>query len=179
MGDGLVAACRHGRNVNRSWRASVSLLSLCAFHYLVPTEPAHAQADTMTVDMGLFGGILQPMLAGIPVTQMAPLAFLQRPARWLEAISNLGATAAGGPNFGYDLCVEAIKPEDREGLDLSRWRIAMNGAEPIRPAGRGRKGTHEPSRQGKFRSEVEPPAAGRQGGRRHACPILDRQTIPR
>ncbi len=83
-------------------------------------------------DMGLFGSILQPMYVGFPVTMMAPLSFLQRPMRWLEAISRLGATASGGPNFAYDLAVDSTRPEEREGLDLAAWRIAMNGAEPIR-----------------------------------------------
>ncbi len=83
-------------------------------------------------DMGLFGAILQPMFTGFPVTMMAPLTFLQRPMRWLEAISRLGATASGGPSFAYDLAVDASRPEERAALDLSRWRIALNGAEPVR-----------------------------------------------
>ena len=84
-------------------------------------------------DMGLFGGILLPMLTGGPVTLMAPLAFLQRPARWIEAISRIGATISGGPNFAYDMSAEAFRPEDVARLDLSRWRVASNGAEPVRP----------------------------------------------
>ena len=83
-------------------------------------------------DMGLFGSILQPMYVGFSATTMAPLAFLQRPMRWLEAISRLGATASGGPNFAYDLVVDSSRPEDRAALDLSAWRIAVSGAEPVR-----------------------------------------------
>lgn len=83
-------------------------------------------------DMGLIGGVLQPIFAGLPVTLMSPLTFLQRPFRWLEAISKTGATISGGPNFAYDLCVRKITPEQRATLDLSRWEVAFSGAEPVR-----------------------------------------------
>ncbi|GAB4192333.1 MAG: hypothetical protein OHK0022_06440 [Roseiflexaceae bacterium] len=83
-------------------------------------------------DMGLIGGIIQPLYAGFPVTLMSPVHFLQRPLRWLEAVSRYGATTSGGPNFAYDLCVQKTTPEQRAALDLSRWRVAFNGAEPIR-----------------------------------------------
>lgn len=83
-------------------------------------------------DMGLIGGILQPLYGGFPVVLMPPVAFLQRPLRWLEAISRYQATTSGGPNFAYDLCVEKTTPEQRATLDLSRWQVAFNGAEPIR-----------------------------------------------
>ena len=62
----------------------------------------------------------------------SPMSFLQRPFRWLEAISRYRATTSGGPNFAYDLCVRKISPEDRETLDLSSWSVAFNGAEPVR-----------------------------------------------
>src|SRR5216684_3331716 len=64
---------------------------------------------------------------------MSPMLFLQRPARWLRAISRYRATTSGGPNFAYDLCVDATTPEEREGLDLSSWTLAFNGAERVRP----------------------------------------------
>ncbi len=83
-------------------------------------------------DMGLIGGILQPLVCGGRCFLMSPAAFLQRPRRWLEAISRYRATTSGGPNFAYDLCVRRIPPEAREGLDLSNWRLAFNGAEPVR-----------------------------------------------
>jgi acyl-CoA synthetase (AMP-forming)/AMP-acid ligase II len=83
-------------------------------------------------DMGLIQGILQPAFSGFPAWLMSPAAFLQRPARWLRAISTLGATISGGPNFAYELCVRRISRAEREGLDLRRWRLAFNGAEPIR-----------------------------------------------
>ncbi len=85
-------------------------------------------------DMGLIGGILQPLYSNIPVTLMAPVSFLQRPLRWLQAISHYRATSSGGPNFAYDLCVRKIAPEQRVGLDLSSWEVAFCGAEPIQAA---------------------------------------------
>ena len=82
-------------------------------------------------DMGLIGGILQPLYGDFPVTLMSPLMFLQNPLRWLKAISREGATTSGGPNFAYDLCVRKFKPEQLTDLDLSTWQVAFNGAEPI------------------------------------------------
>ena len=83
-------------------------------------------------DMGLVGAILQPMYAKFPVNLMAPSTFSQRPIRWLEAMSRYRATTSGAPNFAYDLCAERISEPERASLDLSRWRIAINGAEPVR-----------------------------------------------
>jgi 8-amino-7-oxononanoate synthase len=83
-------------------------------------------------DMGLIGGILQPLYGGFPVTLMSPYAFLQRPMRWLRAISRTRATTSGGPNFAYDLCARRATPEQLAQLDLSSWEVAFCGAEPIR-----------------------------------------------
>ena len=83
-------------------------------------------------DMGLIGGILQPLYVGRPNILMSPMTFLQKPFRWLSAISRFRATTSGGPNFAYDLCVRKITPEQRETLDLSSWELAFNGAEPVR-----------------------------------------------
>jgi acyl-CoA synthetase (AMP-forming)/AMP-acid ligase II len=83
-------------------------------------------------DMGLMGGILHPLYTGFPVTLMPPLAVMQKPLRWLQAISASGATTSGAPNFAYEFCVDRIRPEDRKRLDLSRWEIALNGSEPVR-----------------------------------------------
>src|SRR5689334_16209491 len=83
-------------------------------------------------DMGLIGNVLQPLYAGVPCILMSPVAFLQRPLRWLQAISRYRATTSGGPNFAYELCLRKIRPEDRHGLDLSSWKVAFNGAEPVR-----------------------------------------------
>jgi acyl-CoA synthetase (AMP-forming)/AMP-acid ligase II len=83
-------------------------------------------------DMGLVGGILEGIFAGFPIALMAPVAFLQRPRRWLEAITRTAATISGGPNFAYDLCVDRIPESDRAGLNLSSWQVAFNGSEPVR-----------------------------------------------
>jgi acyl-CoA synthetase (AMP-forming)/AMP-acid ligase II/3-oxoacyl-(acyl-carrier-protein) synthase/acyl carrier protein len=83
-------------------------------------------------DMGLIGGILQPLFVGFPTWLMAPALFLQRPLRWLQAISRLRATHSGGPDFAYDLCTKKISAAQRGDLDLSCWRVAFNGAEPVR-----------------------------------------------
>jgi len=83
-------------------------------------------------DMGLIGGILEPLYGGFPSTLMSPMDFLQRPARWPEAISRYGGTVGGGPNFAFELCLSRMRPEQRTGLDLSRWAVAFNGAEPVR-----------------------------------------------
>jgi 8-amino-7-oxononanoate synthase len=83
-------------------------------------------------DMGLIGGILNPLYCGIPETLMSPVAFLTQPIRWLEAISRFRATASGGPNFAYAWCTMKIDPSQCENLDLSSWEVAFNGAEPVR-----------------------------------------------
>jgi amino acid adenylation domain-containing protein/thioester reductase-like protein len=83
-------------------------------------------------DMGLVGSTLQPLYVGAPLIFMSPLHFIQRPIRWLRAISKYKATHTGGPNFAYDYCVEKIKAQDLEGLDLSSWVVAFNGSEPVR-----------------------------------------------
>ncbi|MFB2973192.1 amino acid adenylation domain-containing protein [Aerosakkonema sp. BLCC-F183] len=83
-------------------------------------------------DMGLIGGILQPLYGGFPCILMSPTSFLQRPYRWLQAISHYRGTTSGGPNFAYELCIEKITPEQRQTLDLSSWSVAFNGAEPVR-----------------------------------------------
>jgi acyl-CoA synthetase (AMP-forming)/AMP-acid ligase II len=83
-------------------------------------------------DMGLIGNVLQPLYLGRPCMLMSPVDFLQKPLRWLQAISHFQATTSGGPNFAYDLCVRKITPEQRANLDLSKWEVAFTGAEPIR-----------------------------------------------
>jgi acyl-CoA synthetase (AMP-forming)/AMP-acid ligase II/aryl carrier-like protein len=84
-------------------------------------------------DMGLIGGILQPLYGGFPCTLMAPATFLQSPYRWLKAISDYRGTTSGAPNFAYELCVQKITSDQLETLDLSSWTVAFNGAEPIQP----------------------------------------------
>jgi acyl-CoA synthetase (AMP-forming)/AMP-acid ligase II len=83
-------------------------------------------------DMGLIGGILQPLFGGFEANLMSPLTFLRRPSRWLAAISKYKATSSGGPNFAYELCIKYAGSKSLEGIDLSSWNIAFNGSEPIR-----------------------------------------------
>ena len=84
-------------------------------------------------DMGLIGGILEPLYVNGTSTLMSPVSFLQRPVRWLKALSTYRGTISGAPNFAYDLCVDKVTTEQMEGLDLSSWGLAFCGAEPIRP----------------------------------------------
>ena len=84
-------------------------------------------------DLGLIAGVLGPFYAGRPITLFSPLAFIQRPVRWLQVMSRLKATTTGGPNFAYDLLVSKFRPDDVDNLDLSHWRTALTGAEAIRP----------------------------------------------
>ncbi|NQZ11278.1 MAG: AMP-binding protein, partial [Algicola sp.] len=83
-------------------------------------------------DQGLVGVILTGLWVGIPVILMAPVAFLQNPFHWLEAISRYGGSYSGGPDFAFSFCVEKYTKEKCIGLDLSSWKNAFNGAEPIR-----------------------------------------------
>jgi len=83
-------------------------------------------------DMGLIGGILTPLYMGGRCVLMSPTSFLQRPMRWLQAIHDYKAIVSGAPNFAYEYCVRRTTPEERAQLDLSRWRLAFCGAEPIR-----------------------------------------------
>jgi amino acid adenylation domain-containing protein len=84
-------------------------------------------------DMGLIDGLLKPLYLGIPSYFMPPAAFIQNPMCWLEAISRYKATHSGGPNFAYELCASKISKilDSQKMLDLSSWRVAYNGAEPI------------------------------------------------
>lgn len=108
-------------NLNRIYKAYQLNDETIIFSWLPPQH-----------DMGLVGGILTPIYSGIPVKLMSPFAFLQNPLSWLQNISKYRATYSGSPNFAYDYCVKRIKEEKKQGLDLSSWTIAPNGAEPIR-----------------------------------------------
>ncbi|MGW3818686.1 fatty acyl-AMP ligase [Streptomyces sp. NPDC005046] len=85
-------------------------------------------------DMGLIGPVLNAAYLGVTATLFSPLHFLQRPERWLTAISRYRPHTSGGPNFAYELCLKNATPDLLDGLDLSRWRVAFNGAEPVRAA---------------------------------------------
>ncbi|NJK57134.1 MAG: fatty acyl-AMP ligase [Pleurocapsa sp. SU_5_0] len=83
-------------------------------------------------DMGLIGGVMQPLFAGLPAVLMSPIALAQNPFLWLQALSKYQITTSGGPNFAYDLLCQKITDEQRASLDLSHWEVAFTGAEPVR-----------------------------------------------
>ncbi|MGV9616926.1 fatty acyl-AMP ligase [Nocardia xishanensis] len=83
-------------------------------------------------DMGLMGTVVPVIYAGGRAVLLPPLTFVQRPVRWLRAVTRYRATITGGPNFAYELCCRRIPAADREGLDLSSLEVMFNGAEPIR-----------------------------------------------
>lgn len=84
-------------------------------------------------DMGLIGAWLSSLYFGVPLVVMPPQMFLSRPSRWLRAIGEQRGTISAGPNFAYELCLRKIGDAELHGLDLSCWRLAFNGAEPVRP----------------------------------------------
>jgi acyl-CoA synthetase (AMP-forming)/AMP-acid ligase II len=97
-----------------------------------PTEATVVSWLPLYHDMGLIGTVLWPLHRGVPCYLLSPLHFLQRPGRWLEAMSRYRGTISGGPSFAYDLCVRRVSEETRSRLDLSSWDVAFNGAEPLR-----------------------------------------------
>jgi 1-acyl-sn-glycerol-3-phosphate acyltransferase len=104
-------------------------------------EAIRVRPDDVTVswlplyhDMGLIGSWLGSLYFGIPIAILSPLAFLARPVRWLQAIHAHRATVSAAPNFAFDLCARRLTDEEVGGLDLSSWRLALNGSEPVSPA---------------------------------------------
>jgi acyl transferase domain-containing protein/acyl-CoA synthetase (AMP-forming)/AMP-acid ligase II/acyl carrier protein len=83
-------------------------------------------------DYGLVGGLLHPLYCNIPAHILSPLALLKRPVQWLQAITRHRGTHSHSPNFAYELCIQRVTPEQKRSLDLSCWRTAGNGAEPVR-----------------------------------------------
>ncbi|MFW5740931.1 MAG: fatty acyl-AMP ligase [Myxococcota bacterium] len=83
-------------------------------------------------DMGLIGFVLAPIAHGIEVTFLSPMLFLRRPSVWVRGMSRFGASISFGPNFAYALSIKRVRARDIEGIDLSKWRVAGCGAEPIR-----------------------------------------------
>jgi acyl-CoA synthetase (AMP-forming)/AMP-acid ligase II len=105
----------------------------------VIAEASDADASTVFVswlpvfhDMGFFGKVLLPIHLGVLSVLMAPAAFVQRPVRWLQAITNYRATHCAAPDFAYDLCARKVSDDARAQLDLGSWKVAFNGAEPVR-----------------------------------------------
>jgi amino acid adenylation domain-containing protein len=112
--------------------------NLLSNHHMIQSTMAHP-ADAPFVswlplfhDMGLIGNILQALYMGSPCIFLPPSAFIQSPFRWLQTISLYRAHTSGAPNFAYDLCVQKITPALRDTLDLSSWKFAFCGAEPVR-----------------------------------------------
>jgi acyl-CoA synthetase (AMP-forming)/AMP-acid ligase II len=83
-------------------------------------------------DMGLIGGLLQTIYLGVQTWLISPISFIKNPYLWLKLISEKGASTSGGPNFAYELCLKRISPEQKKNLDLSKWKIAFSGAEPVK-----------------------------------------------
>ncbi|NOV00848.1 fatty acyl-AMP ligase [Paenibacillus planticolens] len=83
-------------------------------------------------DMGLIGQLLMSLYLGCELVYMSPVSFMQKPVRWLRAITQYQATYSGAPNFAYELCAEKFNPEIDGDIDLSSWALAFNGAEPVR-----------------------------------------------
>lgn len=83
-------------------------------------------------DMGLIGGVLQPVYSGVHISLMSPEGFTKRPGNWLKLISESRATVSGGPSFAFDICERTVTEAELRDLDLSTWQVAFNGAEPIR-----------------------------------------------
>jgi acyl-CoA synthetase (AMP-forming)/AMP-acid ligase II len=98
------------------------------------TDSVHVSWIPLYHDLGLIMNLLQPIYLGAPCVLMTPSGFMHRPLNWLRAIHEHGAEVAAAPNFAYDLCVDRFRPEQMEGIDLSGWKIALNGAEPVRAA---------------------------------------------
>lgn len=110
------------------------LANIRAIGAVIPILPTDAGVSWLPLyhDMGLMSW-LGALYFGIPVTILSPMTFLTRPEQWLWAIHRHRATISGAPNFAYELCIKKINTEDIEGLDLSSWRFAFNGAEPVNP----------------------------------------------
>jgi len=111
------------------------LANIRAISEAVEVNPADVGVSWLPLyhDMGLIGAWLTPLYNGLPLAVMSPMAFLTRPERWLWAFHQHRGTLAAAPNFAYELCVRKIADRDIEGLDLSSWRAALNGAEPVNP----------------------------------------------
>jgi amino acid adenylation domain-containing protein len=138
IGEETIAFLQHTSGSSSQPRGVVvSHRNLLFNERMISTAFEHDEVSTvvgwlpMFHDMGLIGNVLQPIYIGSSGILLSPSAFVQRPIRWLQAISRYRARTSGGPNFAYDLCVENFDPNQCQGLDLSCWTLAFNGAEPI------------------------------------------------
>ena len=103
-------------------------------YFKQPLEPVFVSWLPQYHDMGLIGNIMHPFYMGGRSFLISPFEFLKNPLIWLTTISKYRAYTSGAPNFGYELCVKKVRAEDKQILDLSSWKVAYNGAEPIRPS---------------------------------------------
>jgi fatty-acyl-CoA synthase len=112
------------------------LANVAAIETIVPADDAQAGVSWLPLyhDMGLIGCLLLSVDRPGPLTLIPPELFLARPAVWLRAISRKRATISVAPNFAYGLCLRRVRERDLEGVDLSSWKFALNGAEPVAPA---------------------------------------------
>ncbi|MFN2549584.1 MAG: fatty acyl-AMP ligase [Myxococcales bacterium] len=136
------------------------LANVAAIDTIVPADDAQAGVSWLPLyhDMGLIGCLLLAVVHPGPLTLIPPELFLARPALWLRAISRHRATVSVAPNFAYGLCARRIRDEELVGVDLSSWRFALNGAEPVAP-GVLRRFADRFARWG-FRSEALMPVYG-------------------
>ena len=113
-----------------------NLAAICE-GFAIDTQSDHVSQGVFWLpayhDMGLIGGVLCPLYVGGISHLLAPTTFLRTPLRWLELMSETGASISGSPNFGYDYVVQKTTPEERDSLNLEKWRLAFCGAEPIHP----------------------------------------------
>ena len=114
---------------NRSLMANLQAIVTTAFEYTPSTVVVSWLPHYH--DMGLIGGIFSPVYAGCKGVLLSPLDFLQKPMRWLHALSKYRGTVTAAPNFAFDLCVRRVEPEEPATLDLSSVRICLNAAEPV------------------------------------------------
>lgn len=117
---------RHGKLMQNIVQAVQRTERVSASGPLVTWKPIYHGTG-----MGDF--LFYPMLGAVPTVILPTNAFLERPVRWLRAMTQYKAFSSGGPNFGYQLCVDKVTPEERAGLDLTAWRVATVGTEPIQP----------------------------------------------
>ncbi len=109
------------------------LANIRGIGFAVKVKPTDAVVTWLPLyhDMGLIGSWLFSLYHGLPITILSPLDFLVRPERWLWALSDSGGTLCPAPNFAFELCMRKIRDESMEGVDLSKWRVAINAGEPV------------------------------------------------
>ncbi len=112
------------------------LANIRGIGHAVQVRPSDAVVTWLPLyhDMGLIGSWLFSLYYGLPITVLSPLDFLVRPERWLWALSDSGGTLCPAPNFAFELCMRKIGVDALDGVDLSRWRVAINAGEPVLPA---------------------------------------------